>query len=784
MNTNLTTKPAKNYKILAKRKTDESVLDALLISRGITNKEEFLNPLGLELMSPYCFSDMKKAVDIVKSAILNNEKILVWGDFDCDGVTSTSIMYKTLKALGANFSYFIPDRMTLGHGINLKELLLQKSKNNVKVLITVDCGISNLKEIELIKNLSVKTIITDHHEPPKVLPPADCILNPLADNALKPDLKVSDIEKFSYMSGAGVAMKLSYALLDEFSNENSDYSALKNEIIALCALGTIADVVPLVGENRTIAAYGLRAINNGCHKGIKKLFQSQNKTTEITSEDIAFILAPRINAAGRLDSPYEAFKLLVEENEITLDVAIEKLNSLNSIRQNLCDKTYTEALSMLNRPKNCIVLYNPNWHIGIIGIVASKLVEKFNLPVFLMTSDEKQAYRCSIRGVESVDIAKVLQNLSDTLLGFGGHSLAGGFSADMETVEFDYLKKRIETAVIDSKDESKLSNELIIDMELNADDIQKSLIDEIKLLEPFGANNKKPVFLFKDAKLCRSRVIGKEQNHMAYSILKDNKEFNCLYWKRPVLGFETGEFLDVVFTPEINIFNDEERIQLITECILNDKLSDNFSTKIKIFDHRQKTGILDKINEYINSKQGEVKVWATTISQKKELEKYKFINENILTPESYQAKSIMLFDYPPNCDVFSELMERFSPLCVHFMNSNFSKNPDDAFKTIIGMVKYAANNKNGIVEIKTIADATGLDEITIQAALELLEKTGSIRILDINKFEFIKAPSIENLHDDSSFELFYDEFKRVISFKEYIKTAEIDTLEKLCTTGF
>lgn len=779
MQTEVTNKPSINYTVKAAKNKGDDILDILLASRGINDKEEFLNPIKADFTSPYFFNDMKKAVDIIKNAVKNNEKILVWGDFDCDGVTSTSILYKAFKAIGANFAYFIPDRMNLGHGINLKELLLQKSKNNIKVLVTVDCGISNLKEIELIKSLSVKTIITDHHEPPKILPPADCILNPLADNALDSSLKVSDIQKISYMSGAGVAMKLAFALLDEFKTIENDFSDLKDEIISLAAVGTIADVVPLVGENRIIAAKGICAINKGANKGIKKLFLSQNKNNSVKSEDIAFILAPRINAAGRLDSPLEAFKFLVEENDIALDMVIEKLNSLNSIRQNLCEKTYNEALSMLSRPKECIVLYNKDWHIGIIGIVASKLVEKFNLPVFMITSDDKNAYRCSIRGTECIDIARVLSSLSNILLGFGGHAMAGGFSADMDSVDFELLKKRITEAVINFKDESKVANSINIDLELDSSDVSLELVKKLDVLEPYGANNEKPLFLFRNSKLLRSRIIGKEQNHLSYTISKDDIEFNCLYWKRPIMGFEAGELLDIAFRPEINNFNDEEKVQLITECILNDKLADSFSAKIKIFDHRQKTGILDKINEYVSNKNGDVKIFATTISTKKILDKYLAIKENILHDFSAQTKSLMLFDIPPTSDAFSELIKQTSPLCVHFMNSDFSKNPDECLKTIIGMVKFASNNKNGEIDIKTLAEYTGLDEICVQLALELLEKTGAVRIDDINKFCFLKAPSLENLHNDSGFELFYDEFKRVISFKEYIKSAEIDTLEKI-----
>lgn len=770
-----------NYKLLCKKQNGENIIDTILKSRGIFNKSDFFDPEIKNLSSPFYFSDMKKAVDIIKNAVKNSDRILIWGDFDADGVTSTSILYKTLKKLGANFSYFLPDRINMGHGLNLKELLLQKSKNNIKVLITVDCGISNIKEIELMKTMGVKTIITDHHEPLTMLPCADCILNPLAENALKEDLSAADIEKISYMSGAGVAMKLAFALLE---NENNCTDSFKEELIALSAVGTISDVVPLTGENRIIAAKGLKAINNGINKGIKRFFEKQNITKKLKSDDIAFILTPRINAAGRLDSPFESIKLLIEENDLVIDVAIEKLDALNKIRQNLCDKIYEETLSMIGRPKSSIVLFNETWHLGIIGIVASKLVEKFNVPVFLITKDDKNIYRSSVRGTNAFDISKILSSLKDCFIGFGGHKMAGGFSADTNFIDIETLKKRIEEAVLDDKDNSKEGNFIEIDMELNGKDINTDFIKELDKLEPFGASNKKPVFLFKDAKLTGKKVIGKDLNHMTYTVAKDNENFSCLYWKRPILGFEINENLDIVFRPEINSYNEEEKIQLITECILNDKIKSDNTYKTKIFDHRQKMGILDKIEKYVGGKNGEVKIWATSINTRKMLEKYSSIKKNIITSPLNNEKSLMLFDYPPNSDDFKEIIRQISPLNLHIMNSGFSKNPDDYISLICGMIKYASNNKNGEIDIKTIAYNTGLDEICVQTALELLEKIESIRIDDINKIEFLKPPKLETIHNDSYFEIFMDEFNRVLKFKEYLETADTNSLETICAQAF
>lgn len=761
-----------NINILSKKENGLSVVESILKSRGIVDLEEYFNPEKKELMSPFVFSDMQKAVDIIYRAIKNNDCILIWGDFDADGVTSTSILYKTLKALNANFIYFLPDRQKHGHGINLKELLQLKAKNNVKVLITVDCGISNIKEVELIKTMGVKTIITDHHEPLDMLPNADCIINPLANNALKNDLSVSEIQKISYLAGAGIALKLSFALLGE------NYNSVKKEVLALSSVGTISDVVPLVGENRIIAAKGLLEINNNSHLGIKKIFESQNVTKEINSEDVAFILTPRINAAGRLDSPFESIKILIEDNDLAINMAIQKLDALNKIRQNLCEKTFDEALSMLKNPSDSIVLFNKDWHIGIIGIVASKLVERFNLPVFLITVDENNIYRCSIRGSKGYDISKILKSLEDCFLGYGGHSLAGGFSADSNLISIEKLTERINEVVSNLKDETKMANSIDVDIELTGNDITKELFYAIKKMEPFGQNNKRPNFLIRNAKVISQRQIGKEQNHLSYSVLKDGYQFNCLYWKRKALGISNNELMDFVFKLEINEFNNEEKIQLITDLIIGDKLEENFYKGTKFFDHRQKNGIYDKIDDYIKNKNGAVKTYISTIKTKKELNRFVNIVENNLSILSKQ-QTIMLFDYPPTLEDYRELIKKVSPDNIHLMRKIVSKNVDEYILTLLGMLKYAHNNKKGEIDIKTLSKNLGLSDICVQILLELLEKIESIRILDVDKIEFIRAPQIDKIHTDSMFEIFKDEFDKSINFIEFLQNADIDEIEEI-----
>ena len=762
-----------NVKVAAQKEKNKSILESILDSRGITNKDEYFSSETLPLASPYLFSDMEKAEEILSNAIKNQDKILIWGDFDADGVTSTAILYKTFQALGANFTYFIPDRVNLGHGINLGVLLKLISKEKIKVLITVDCGISNIKEIQLLKTMGIKVIVTDHHEVQALLPNADCILNPLAKNSLKQELPFKIINDISYLSGAGVAFNLARALIKD---DNED---LFNELLVLASVGTMADVVPLKGENRKIAAQGLKKINEGCHSGISRLFKKLEIEREIKSYDITFLLAPRINSAGRLSTPDKSFRLLVEENKYAVDNAISELEELNKQRQNYCDSTYEQALSMLSSPSECIVLYNPDWIIGVIGIVASKLVEKFNLPVFLITKDKNNMYRCSARGIQGVDISKVLASLKDLFTGFGGHLLAGGFSADSNSVSFDDIKRGLTEAVVSLSDTSPDNGTLIADMELDGDDISFELIEEIEKMEPFGAENERPKFLFKNAKVSYQRTIGKDLNHLAYGVIKDDCEFNCLYWKRKLLGFNQGELIDFIFRLEINEFNGEEKIQLITESIVNDKMHDKYFLPVKIFDHRQKAGILDKVEEYVKNKNGEVKIWAPTVQTKKYLERYPYIKSNILSDIIKNEKTLMLFDYPANFDELKRLIKETAPKNLHIMNTAFSKNPDEYITLLTGMLKYSSNNKNGNIDIIAISRALGLDEQCTQIALELFEKIGAIQILDIDKVAFLKPPALEVIHNDSLFDILKDEIKRVIDFKEYLKTIEMNTLQEL-----
>ena len=370
----------KDWIIETTNSNEKSLVKRLLYSRGIKTEEEiheFLNPLEMKLTSPYVFTDMEKTVNRLSTAIEKNEVIVIYGDFDADGVTSTSILYKTLKHLGANVSYHIPDRENEGHGFDNKALIKLMTTVKPRVIISVDCGISDYDAVKFINSFKIiDVIITDHHEAPEVLPEAYAIVNPKAPNALDESLSAKQLEYLTYLAGCGVAFKVAQALLTKY--EKTEFI---NDILPFIAVGTVADVVPLLGENRYLVTKGLDLISRGKHEGLKLLLESAGYdiTKGVTSENIAFGIAPRINASGRLDTVDAAVKVLISENPQEVVMAVAQLNDFNKIRQTLCQETFLQADEMVKKEGNrkpAIVLYRDEWNIGIIGIVDSKVWEK------------------------------------------------------------------------------------------------------------------------------------------------------------------------------------------------------------------------------------------------------------------------------------------------------------------------------------------------------------------------------------------------------------------------
>ncbi len=776
----------KENKNKIKSSTKDSFLDELLALRNLIDEKDikkFLNPTRKDLISPYAFSDMEKAKNRIFEAIEKKQKILIWGDFDCDGVTSSAILYKALKKMNADFINFIPDRLLHGHGLNSKELLKFISKERVKLVITVDCGISNTSEVNLLKSFNVDTIITDHHATDTELPNAYCIINPQVKNALREDLSFEEIQSLSSNCGAGIAYKLAMALL-----ENIEDNDLKDELMLIAACGTIADVVSLLGENRALVNEALNILNSkkeNSHKGIYQLL-SKNVNFEITSYDIAFILAPRINAVGRLANAKLSFDFLTTDDDTKLSMIIEKLDNYNKIRQSKCAETFEEVNNYLKKHKEeqnnpAIILLNPDWHIGIIGIVAAKIVEEYNKPCFLMTVDENNNARCSIRSNDSINVYSVLKENENLFLGFGGHKLAGGCSFNKD--DFENVKNSLLKTIKEQLPDEKQENILYADLELEPNDIELDILDSINKLEPFGQDNQAPIFAMFDVNLDEFKLIGKEQNHLRLIFSKNDKKFQCVKWNENEVKIPLGAKCDIAFYPRLNEFNDIKNVQLEIIDIYSSQYCHKLESKIKIFDHRKKTGILSQISQYLERDNLDVVIWAKNPLTKELLSKYQKIKENIIDKLT-SHNGLMFFDYPSSYEELSGILTKVNPNKIHFMNYKIDENLENYIKQINGMIKFCHNKLEGKIEISRLAQALGVSESFIQISLEILEDINSIKILDIDKIEYLKPFNYEEFKNNSLFEVLMEEFENIIEFKKSLLNCNISEIEDMVISIF
>lgn len=720
---------------------DKSLITRLLHSRGVTTDEEiyeFLHPLEMKIIHPKAFCDMEKVVERLSLAIDNGEKIVIHGDFDADGVTSTSLLYRTFKYLGADVNYFIPDREKEGHGFDTKALVKIMTQVKPKVIISCDCGISDVDAVNFLNSFKIDVIITDHHEAPEVLPKAYGIINPKAPNALDENLTAKQIESLTSLAGVGVAFKTAHALLEKYNKLE-----FIPEILPYVAVGTVADLVPLIGENRYLVTKGLELISAGKHYGITRLLESAGYKGQITSEQIAFGIAPRINASGRLDTVDEALKVLISDNKQEIEMAIQSLNEFNKIRQELCQNIFAEADEMVKKEGNrnpAIVLFNKEWHIGIIGIVASMLVEKYYKPTFLMTySEETKQYRCSARSVEGINLYDTISINSELLDGFGGHAMAAGLAFSEEKSSFEQVKSALCKTVKEMSQGNDLKPFLNIDLELTPDDITLDLIDDISQLEPFGASNPSPIFAIKDLKIKEKRLMGENKNHLRLTCQAGNTEFNCIRWKDGDISLVKGDTLDIAFHPQKNEYNGVTSVQLIIDDIHSEYLKEEELPKQKLFDHRKKTDILPQVNDYVKSSKQNILVFAESKPVLDKLKPFDALYARTITRDNLRpCDALMLFDYPADKETFDKILNQTTPLAIHFMNYDLKFMDEEEFlKTVCKMLKFACHNNNGKVELKRCASFLGKSYKVFELLFSIFDDIGLIKIKEQNKDYYV-----------------------------------------------
>lgn len=762
---------------------EKSLIKRLLNSRGITDEQEiknFLHPLEAPLTSPEVFVDMPKATQRIVNAIERKESIVIYGDFDADGVTSTSVLYKTLQYLGADVHYFIPNRETQGHGFDTSSLVKLMTTIKPRIIISVDCGISDVDAVKFINSFkTIDVIITDHHEAPEILPDAYAIINPKAPNSLDENLSAKQIEHLTYLAGCGVAFKLAQSLLTHYNKTEFIYN-----ILPFVAVGTIADVVPLLGENRYFVAKGLELISLGKHEGLKLLLESAGYdiTKGITSEQIAFGIAPRINASGRLDTVDSALKVLISDNNAEIQMAITSLNDLNRVRQKLCSDTFEQADEMLKKEGNknsAIVLCNPEWHVGIVGIVASKLVEKYYKPTFLMTIKDG-VYRCSARSIEGVPLYDVIDANSELLDGFGGHSLAAGLC--FSKTSFEEVKKALISTVSEYVSAQELKPFINIDLVLEPDEVTTDLVEELSGLEPFGASNPSPIFQMNDLIIKQKRLMGNDNSHLKLTLEKDGKEFSAIRWSQGDVSLNINDKLDLAFHPQINEYNGNIAVQLIIDDIHSDNLTEEISEakKYKIYDNRFKTGILKDVNDYLKNTKLNIKVFAESKPVKDSVKSYDEIYSRIFTRESAEeCDVVMFFDYPADKQTLEKILSQTQPKALHFMHFEpIIYDENSLIKTFLGMVKFASHNNGGKIELVRCASFLGKSVDIIKDLLNLFEDEKIIKIIEKNesfyKVFYENSQVFEEILNNSKFEEIFEKSCECDMFRQNLLEDDLE----------
>lgn len=775
---------------ISEKLQSKPLVERLLATRGIEKSEdvkEFLNPLQIQITHPSVFLQMSKAVERLSKAIENKENILIYGDFDADGVTSTALLYRSFKELGANVDYFIPDRELDGHGISTKSFVKLMATKKPKVVVTCDCASSDVEQVQFINSFGIDVIITDHHETPEELPPAVAIINPKAPNALDEKLSTKQIMGLTSLAGVGVAFKLAQALLEHYNKLDFVY-----DILPYVTVGTIADVVPLIGENRYFVTKGLQLISSGKHYGLKKLLESAGYVLEqgITSEQIAFGVAPRINASGRLDTTDCAIKVLISDNKQEIEMSIISLNNFNKVRQELCESIFLEADDMLQREgnkDNAIVLFKADWHIGIIGIVASKLVEKYYKPVFLMTySEETKQVRCSSRGIEGLNIYDILSANSELFEGFGGHAMAGGLSFSVERVTFEEVKKAINKTVDEMLQGRELTPILNVDLKVEPNEVDGNLISDIERLQPFGAANPNPVFAMYNLTLLQKKLIGSNKNHLKL-VIEDSQHntFDCLWWSKGDISLVSGDVLDVAFCPQTNTYNGSTTIQLIVQDIhadnlIEEEIAPKNEKQRRFFDHRKKKDIFVSVEDYVKSSNLKINVFAEDRKIIEVLKPYKTLSERVFNRTNLEiCDAVMFFDYPASEEIFEEILEKTGAKSIHFMNYEPKKVDEKEFlKLFLGMLKFAFNNKNGVFDLDRSASFLAQ---TKDAVVELLNVFEDCKIVKFSekgtkeyKISYFENSELSKALHTTAYKNFVDELHATQDYKISLLESEIN----------
>ncbi|MFB4163786.1 single-stranded-DNA-specific exonuclease RecJ [Alteribacillus sp. JSM 102045] len=621
-----------------------SLTSKILWRRGYKNKEEaqkFLYSDITQTHDPFLMDGMEQAVNRIKQAVQNKEKILVFGDYDADGVSSTTIMIMLLKELKADFGWYIPNRFTEGYGPNIPALKTAREEG-ASLVITVDTGIAAVSEIKAANDIGLDVIVTDHHEPPPELPEAYSIVNPKKPGCTYP---------FKELAGAGIALKVAQALLGYFPKHMLD----------IFTLGTVSDLVPLLDENRAMVKVGLKELSSSQKPGVKALKSICGIDGEdIQEEHVGFAMGPRINAAGRMEAADPAVHLLTSVHQEEANEWARIIDSLNKERQNIVNEMTNEAIEEVENnfpPENnkVIVVGKQGWNPGVIGITASRLTERFYRPVIVLAIDEeKEEAKGSARSIEGFDIYKQLSKNRELLPHFGGHPMAAGLTMNMHDIE--ELRNRLCEQAQRDLDESALIPLTKIDMPISIEDVSINSLEEMRKLAPFGVGNPKPVFMLNDVEVASKRKIGSEKNHLKMELASDSVRLDCIGFRLGHLadGITERASADAVGELSINEWNGFRKPQLF--------LQDVAVNEWQLFDKRKSPNELEEQINQLPDEDTAVIVFqeSTYSSLLPVLENKKPILPDRLDEEEILAHNLVIADMPSSISELENQLSRIS----------------------------------------------------------------------------------------------------------------------------
>lgn len=540
----------------------DGLLLQLLWNRNLRDENsiiEFLQPdWGGGIHDPFLFRDMPKAVESIYDAIGQKRKIGIFGDYDADGVCASVILVTTLNKLGAQTEIYLPHREREGYGLNEEAIRYLKEKG-VSLLITCDCGVANVAQVKYANSLGLSVIVTDHHQPQKELPPASCILHPSLDGETYP---------FKLLSGGGVAFKLVQGLLkyDGCPLPDKEKEAHEKWLTDLVAISTIADMVKLVGENRTLVKYGLQVLRKTKRLGLKKLLEAAGVIPEkIDAYTVSWQIAPRINAAGRMDHANTAFTLLMSHNEAEADNLARAVNLTNTERQRLTEEMITQAkeqIGKIGKGDYFIHAFSAEWPLGLVGLVAGKLVQEYNRPALVMCQAGDKISGSGRSGVGDFNLASALAESHDYLISYGGHKEAAGFS--MASSELEKFLKQFNKIAKRELVDKELAPSLMVDCEINFAQIDWPLIEQVNLLEPFGQANPTPRFLSRGARVVGLQPVGSNSQHLRLELEAKGNSRRFIWFKVTEEGMRIapGDIVDLVYEVGVNEWNNERRLEL------------------------------------------------------------------------------------------------------------------------------------------------------------------------------------------------------------------------------